>query len=430
MGFMGLSLKQPTRIQKETRMGKCAALKLILGCTFLSLGLAPIVAWGTDSQPVTLESLQKKIQEVQQEYDRKLEELRRQLEGLKRAQSPGQEQQAAKEAEGQRTAQEAEERDSGKRKTKVEEATEPVLIEAGGILLPKGTLAIEPSLSYAHFSRNSITISGFTLFDALVIGRIDVEELKRDILTGAVTLRYGLLDRLQLEAKFPYLYRRDRLVRPASTTGTQIQPVRMIEGDDLGDIETALTFHAYKSRSWLPEVLLTARGKFPTGRDPYGLETETVFGATLAKEVPTGTGHYGFSTGINLVKVFDPVVFFGSANYYWNFERNVGGVYGRIDPGDAFEYILGMAVALSERTSLNLSFQNVFTWPTYQNGDKISETEANTAAFNIGASHRFSKNVSLFGTVGIGLTRDSPDYQFQLTMPVYVDLLGVFGGLF
>lgn len=405
-------------------------LRSMLSCVLLSMALAPMGARASDSQPVTLESLQKKIQDVQQEYDRKLEDLKRQLEALRKAQAPSQEQQAAKESERQRAAQEAEEPEPGKRKTKVEEATEPVLIEAGGILLPKGTLAIEPSLNYAHFSRNSITISGFTLFDAIVIGRIDVEELKRDILTGALTLRYGLLDRLQLEAKFPYLYRRDRLVRPASTTGTQIEPVRMIEGDDLGDIETALTFHAYRSKSWLPDVLLTARGKFPTGRDPYGLETETVFGATLAKEVPTGTGHYGLSTGVNLVKVFDPVVFFGSANYYWNFERNVGGIFGRIDPGDAFEYILGMAVALSERTSLNLSFQNIFTWPTYQNGDKISETEANAAAFNIGASHRFSKNVSLFGTVGIGLTRDSPDYQFQLTMPVYVDLLGVLGGLF
>lgn len=406
------------------------SLSFVLGCVLVSMALAPTGARATDSQPVTLEILQKKIQEVQQEYDRKLEDLKRQLESLKRGQASTQEQQAAKESERQRAAQEAEAPEEGKRKTKVEEATEPVLIEAGGILLPKGTLAIEPSLSYAHFSRNSITISGFTLFNALVIGRIDVEELKRDILTGALTLRYGILDRLQLEAKFPYLYRRDRLVRPASTTGTEIEPVRMIEGDDLGDIETALTFHAYRSKNWMPDVLFTARGKFPTGRDPYGLKTETVFGATLAKEVPTGTGHYGFSSGMNLVKAFDPVVFFGSANYYWNFERNVGGIFGRIDPGDAFEYILGMAVALSERTSLNMSFQNVFTWPTYQNGDKVSETEANTAAFNIGASHRFSKNVSLFGSVGIGLTRDSPDFQFQLTMPIYVDLLGVLGGLF
>ncbi len=405
-------------------------LRFMLSFVLVSMAMAPISAGAGESPPVTLESLQKKIQEVQQEYDKKLEDLKRQLESLKREQAPSSEQQAAREAERQRAAQEAQEPEASKRKTKVEEATEPVLLEAGGILLPKGVLAIEPSLSYAHFSRNSITISGFTLFDALVIGRIDVEELKRDILTGSLTLRYGLLDRLQLEAKFPYLYRRDRLVRPASTTGTEIEPVRLIQGDDLGDVETALTFHAYRSRSWMPDVLFTARGKFPTGRDPYGLETETVFGATLAKEVPTGTGHYGLSTGVNLVKVFDPVVFFGSANYYWNLERDVGGVYGLIDPGDAFEYVLGMAVALSERTSLNISFQNIFTWPTYQNGDKISETEANTAAFNIGASHRFSKTVSLFGSVGIGLTRDSPDYQFQLTMPIYVDFLGVLGGLF
>ncbi len=307
-------------------------------------------------------------------------------------------------------------------KKKVEEETETILVQSGGVLIPKGTLVIEPSLNYSHFSRNIISISGSIFYEAITVGQIQVEEIKRDIINGMLTFRYGILDRLQFNLQVPYLYRHDRVVLPAGTGTSTLGPESNSEGHGLGDIQGRIDIHALRGSGWLPDVIFNVQGKSRTGKDPYGLETQTVEGVTLPKELPTGTGHYGVSGGFTLVKASDPVVFFGTVNYYWNFERNVGGTFGEIKPGSSIEYVLGMAVALSERIAMNLSFQNVFTSATKQNDTKITGSDLNAANVLLGASYRLSKYVSLYVTGGIGLTRDSPDFQIQVNLPITIPL--------
>jgi opacity protein-like surface antigen len=111
------------------------------------------------------------------------------------------------------------------------------------------------------------------------------------------------------------------------------------------------------------------------------------------------------------------VVFFGTFNYYWNMERNFSKTIGKIDPGDSYEYILGMAVALSERISLSLSFQNILTASTEQNGVKLPNSNLNAASLFLGASYRFGRYATVYANVGMGLTADSPDFQVQLNFP-------------
>lgn len=305
------------------------------------------------------------------------------------------------------------------RQQRAKEGTESILEQKGGVLLPKGTLTLDPSLNYTHFSRNLIAISGFTLFEAIVIGRIQVEEIKRDILTGAISLRFGILDRLQVDAKVPYLYRNDRLVRPTGAgTSEEEKPVTLIDDYGLGDIEGGFSIHALRGRGWLPDVILNVKGKTRTGRDPYGLDTGKERGREVLKELPTGTGHYGLSGGLTLVKAIDPVVIFVTGNYFWNIKRDVDVNYGEIDPGDSIEYILGTAAALSERVSLSFSFQNIFTPSGKQNGVKIPNSNLNAASLFVGASYKVGKNVSLYCNVGVGLTEDSPDFQVQLNVPI------------
>jgi hypothetical protein len=307
-------------------------------------------------------------------------------------------------------------------KTKVEEETQTILVQSGGVLIPKGTLVIEPSVNYSHFSRNVISISGSIFYEAITVGQIQVEEIRRDIVNGMMTLRYGILDRLQFNVQVPYLYRHDQVVLPAGTGGSTLQPQTNIEGNGLGDIQGRIDIHAVKSRGWVPDIIFNVQEKSTTGKDPYGLESQSVQGVTLPKTLATGTGHYGVSGGFTLVKASDPVVFFSTVNYYWNFERNVGGSFGEIKPGSSIEYILGMAVALSERIAMNLSFQNVFTSSTKQNDIKLPGTDLNAANVLLGASYRLSKYVSLYTTAGIGLTRDSPDYQIQINLPITFSL--------
>ena len=306
---------------------------------------------------------------------------------------------------------------SSEKDMRIKKETAEILVEKGGVLMPKGRWNIEPSIEYTYFSRNQIAISGYTILEAIAIGTIQVEEIKRDIITGALTARYGLTDRLQLDAKIPYLYRHDRLDHPA---GTSSQPnERVVDDSGLGDIEGAVSYHAWLGKDWQPDVIVRLSGKSTTGRDPYGLKTETVNGQTVYKELPTGTGHWSLSGGLTFVKASDPVVFFVTTNYYWNIKRNVGHGLGTVDPGDSFEYDLGMATALNEKISLSLSFQNLITSGTTQNSHKVPGSNSNVANTFLGASFRVSEKTALFASVGVGLTEDSPDFSLKINLPIY-----------
>lgn len=297
---------------------------------------------------------------------------------------------------------------------------ETILIEKGGVLLPKGTLVLEPGVQYSHTSRAKISISGFTLLQAIVIGRIVSEDVKRDVFTPFINLRYGLTNNLQFEAKVPWMYRRDKEVYVAGPAGGD-ETERTINESNLGDIEAALFYHLIKERGSVPDVVLNIRGKSRTGKDPYGLETEIVDTKSKLTELPTGSGHYGLSGGVNLVKASDPAALFLTLGYFYNFERNVGvegGVdYGKMKPGDSLELGLGMAYALNERLSTSISYQHRFTFKTEQNGGTIANSDVNVGSIFFGVSHAISEKTSFSMSVGVGLTKDAPDVIVGVRFP-------------
>lgn len=303
-----------------------------------------------------------------------------------------------------------------KAETKKGKPAEQVLVEKGGVLLPGGTLVFEPSIQYSNYSRHRISISGFTLFEAIVIGKIEVTDLKRDILQAALTARYGITPRFEAELKVPYLYRHDREVIPAASVSGEAT-ARTLDDGALGDIEGALYYHLITATNIMPDIVLNVRAKSTTGQSPYNLKTEIFNGQQVFKELPTGTGHWGLSGGITAVKTSDPAVFLASLGYYWNIKRNVGYGFGTIDPGDSVEYSLTIAYALSEKVSLYSTYQQRFTVCTKQNGHKLPETYMNAATLSMGTGYAISRKSYLNLSVGVGLTVDAPDVQVALSLP-------------
>ncbi len=299
---------------------------------------------------------------------------------------------------------------------KKETPSEQILVEKGGILLPKGTLQIEPSFQYSNLSRHTIAISGFTLLEAIVIGQIAVSDVKRDILQGALTARYGITPRFEAEVKVPGIYRADRYVKGAGTTDATETHVSDV---GLGDIEGALFYHAITGKGWIPDIVLNVRGKSTTGRDPYHLDKDDEGNFT---ELPTGTGHWGLSGGFTAVKVSDPAVFFGSVNYFWNLKKNVGNGFGKIDPGDSVELSMGIAYALSEKVSLNTQYQQRLTQRSKQNGSKIPGTFLNAGVLFLGTTYAISSKTFINVSAGIGLTTDAPDVQVAVSVPLNIKL--------
>lgn len=298
--------------------------------------------------------------------------------------------------------------------------------DRGGALLPPWSLVIEPSFEYDHFSGQNVSISGFTIFQAILIGRVAVEKVKRDIFIPAMTVRLGI-KRAELNVKVPYLFRTDKIITPRSGAGTGELVEKNYSDSYLGDIETYLYYQLFREgrlRPWVPDVILRFGGKFPTGRDPYGLnrEFDQDIGAFVATEFPTGTGHWGFSLGSTFIKSADPAIVFLNVAYYWNFPRFVGTVndlnFGSIDLGDSLEWNIGLIMAIQERLSLNFSYNQRITGRTLQNGTPLTDTSINNISFKIGATYVFSPRFTLDFVVGLGLSEDAPDVSVLVRLPV------------
>ena len=79
------------------------------------------------------------------------------------------------------------------------------IFEQPGVLTPKGKGVLEPSLQYAYSSSNRIALVGYTVIPAILIGVIDVREVKRNTFNATLTGRYGLTNRFEIEARVPYV---------------------------------------------------------------------------------------------------------------------------------------------------------------------------------------------------------------------------------
>jgi len=301
-----------------------------------------------------------------------------------------------------------------------EKPTDQLLLERGAILLPPGTLQIEPSIEYTHISANQIAISGFTIFDAIVIGNIEVDDLSRDIFTTSVAARYGVTDRIQVEGRVPFLYRTDSEI---FGFGTNNQDEFSADNFGLGDVETSVSYQPLiGDGAAIPDTILRAHARFPTGENPFEIDTRDLgSNRTVLEEPPTGSGFYGVGGGATFVWRVDPVVFFTGVDVTVNLPRTFDST-GDIDPGDTYQAFGGVNVQLSELVSLNLSFVDQYTTKSEQEGETLVGSDLNDARLVLGTAVGVGSNASLTFNASAGLTKESPDFQFTISLPISFSL--------
>jgi hypothetical protein len=309
---------------------------------------------------------------------------------------------------------------------KAAKATRAAEVERGGALLPAGRLVIEPSFEYNNVSGTNVSISGFTIFQAILIGQVQVQRLRRDIFITAMTFRLGL-GKAELYLRIPYFFRTDRLIFPVSGGGTSTVADRFFSENGLGDLSGFIYYSLLKEgqwRPWVPDTVVRLGLNFPTGNDPYNLRREFIpeLGAILPVEFPTGTGHWGLSLGSTFVKSVDPAVIFFNVAYFINFPRDVGVVnginFGNVDLGNTFEYSIGLILSLQERLSMSFALNQRLTSKTTRNGVSLADSGLNSISFNIGATYVIPPRMAVDFVVGIGLTEDAPDVSILVRTPI------------
>ncbi len=307
-------------------------------------------------------------------------------------------------------------------------ATRVAEVERGGALLPAGRLVIEPSFEYNHISGTNVSISGFTIFQAILIGQVQVQKLRRDLFIPALTFRLGL-QKAELYLRIPYFFRNDRLVFPVSGGGTSTIQDKSFSDNALGDITGYVYYHLLREgqwRPWVPDTVVRLGVSFPTGKDPYNIKREFVptLGAVVPVEFPTGTGHWGLALGSTFVRSADPAVFFLNVAYFFNFARDVGVAgdpainFGTIKLGNTFEYSVGIILSLQERVSMSFALNQRLTGKTTQNGVSLPDSSLNAVSLNIGATYVIPPRMAVDFVVGVGLSDDAPDVSILVRTPI------------
>jgi uncharacterized coiled-coil protein SlyX len=302
----------------------------------------------------------------------------------------------------------------------------PLLAQQPGVLSPRGRFTLEPSLQYSYYSSDRVSIVGYTIIPALVIGLIDVRTVHRSTAVAGLTARYGLTNRLEIEGRIPYVYRNDDTIsRPIDLTPSSAATVFNADGSGLGDIELAARYQLNIPEPGHPYFIGGLRLKTRTGEDPFEVDYLAVAPGlpTLQTSLPTGSGFYSLQPSLSFIYPTDPAVFFGGINYQWNIKRDVdktvaGTFVGEVDAGDAVGIGFGMGLGLNERSSFSIGYDHTWYGESKQDGVVPDGTTGfQTASLLLGYSYRLNKNASLSLSIGAGLTDDTPDTQFTIRVP-------------
>lgn len=296
--------------------------------------------------------------------------------------------------------------------------------EQSGVLTPRGHFVLEPSLEYQYTSNSQVALIGFTIIPAITVGYIDIQQVKQTTVIGALTGRYGITNRLELDVKVPYVYRNQQSVRRPVGTGSSSNSVFDANGHDIGDTELALRYQFNQGGPSKPYFIGSLRAIFPTGRDPFQVPYNSAGTTLIQEELPTGSGFYGIQPGFTVIFPSDPAVFFGGVNYLYNFSRNVDTTIGTnyigdVQPGDQISANFGMGLALNDRSSVSLGYQHTFIEKTRYNGSIPSDaTNTQLGQLLIGYSYTLTPKTSFNLSLGAGLTQDTPDVSISLRMPI------------
>jgi hypothetical protein len=285
-----------------------------------------------------------------------------------------------------------------------------------GVLTPKGKLIIEPSLQYSNSSNNRIALFGYTIIPAITIGLIDVRSVTSDTFVASINSRYGVTNRLEFELRVPYVYRQDTSITRPYATPAEDDEVFTLSDHGLGDIEFGLRYQLNQPISG-PYYLAGLRVKTDTGQGPFDVATAAA--PQLRTELPTGSGSWGIQPSLTLIYPSDPAVFYGSIDYMWTIEDNVGGAVGKYDPGDIYGFNVGIGLALNDKASISFGYDHSIIGRARQNGNiPQGASTTHVGSFFVGGSHKLTEDTTFNLSVGLGATEFAPDVQITTSVAV------------
>ncbi len=269
----------------------------------------------------------------------------------------------------------------------VERALEFALVQQGALLLPLGRAELTPRFTYTRRTGD---------FPVIVNGLLAEREVRRNEFDFFAGLQIGLPFDSQLELGLPYNLVDRSIVDRVGGTGVQESSGT---GHGLGDFSVGVAKTVLREERWWPDVIL--RVNWDTGT-----------GERMNNDVALDGGFQDISGSVSLVKRQDPLVFVGGAFYETVIEED------DIDPGDRVGFRIGTFLSASPNTSLSVTLNQTFIDEFKVDGRSIEGSDRVESILSFGAAVSIGRNVLLSGSVGAGLTDDSPDYSVSISLPI------------
>jgi len=317
------------------------------------------------------------------------------------------------------------------------------IFEQPGVLTPKGKFIMEPAYQFGYSSVDRVALVGYTVIPAILIGLIDARQVRTTTQVGWLTTRYGLSNRLEVEVRVPYVYAHEDVTSREIFTGSATDKAFGNSGHGLGDIEATARYQLNVGGPDKAYYVGWLRVKSNTGKDPFQVTTDCVqrcvenvigqvdlaaTGTGLPLTQPVGTGFWAIQPGVTWLYPTDPVVFFGNFSYLYNVPRDdvtrkilLGGTenLGKVKLGDIVDVSVGMGLSLNEKASISIGYDQSFVGATKQNNHNVpGSTKIVLGTLLIGGSWRFSDKRTLNFTLGVGVTRDTPDATVTVRVPM------------
>lgn len=296
----------------------------------------------------------------------------------------------------------------------------------GGVLTRQGKIVIEPALEYAFTDSNRVFLDAFTFIPAIAIGLIDIRQVDQHSMMASIGARYGMTDRLEIEARVPYRARFDEQRSRPVSIGAGIDETFNASGNGLGDIEFAARYQFNSGAGGWPILVGNLRATAPTGKGPFDIKyarAQGVPGAVFPTEVPTGSGFFSFEPSVTALYATDPAVFFANLAYNYNMGTKEKALDGsgdkfKVDPGYAVGMTFGMGFGINERSSFNIGYGHRHIFNTKINNRTLKGSQLDIGQLLLGYAFKYSQQTTLNFSVAIGTTNDAQDVRLSFRMPM------------
>lgn len=270
-------------------------------------------------------------------------------------------------------------------------ALERALVREGGLVLPRGSVEVEPRLQYTY--RGSEGLGIVTLNGA---PQVTEQDVKRNEVEASIGIRVGLPFVAQAEVRLPFNW----LHQNRAVGGGQAESERT---SGVGDIELGLSKQLLTEAAARPSLLASVNWRIPTGRHKLG-------------RLSPGGGFHQLQGALTAVKRQDPLVFFGTFSYTAALERSREGV--DVDPGDAVGVKAGVLLAASPETSLRGNFEVSRVSRTRIGGTSVAGSDATVGVLELGLASLLTSSTLFDVLLGIGITPDAPDLRLRISLPI------------